>query len=113
MVRRGRGEQVGVRLEQPLGRGGGQDDVGAAEELLLLLVERLEGGQAGQVAQVRQVGEGVTRVPKPPAPGQPQVRGHVLVIAAITILQQHVLSDDGCHFFLHNCMKTAVHYVYL
>ena len=44
MVRRGRGEQVGVRLEQPLGRGGGQDDVGAAEELLLLLVKGLEGG---------------------------------------------------------------------
>ena len=95
MVRGGGGEQVGVRLEQPLGRGGGQDDVGAAQELLLLLVEGLEGGQAGQVTQVRQVGEGVTRLTRPPAPGQPQVRGHVLVIAAITILQQHMLSNDG------------------
>ena len=33
-----------------------------------------------------QVGEGVSSLSRP-APGQPQVRGHVLVITAITILQ--------------------------
>ena len=87
MVAVGGGEQVGVRLEQPLGGGGGQDDAGAAQQLLLLLVERLEGGQTGQVAQVRQVREGVTSLARA-ASGQPQVRGHVLVIAAISILQQ-------------------------
>ena len=90
MVGGGGGEQVGVRLEQPLGGGGGQDDVGAAQQLLLLLVERLEGGQAGQVAEVGQVGEGVPSLSRP-APGQPQVRGHVLVIAAIPILQHNVI----------------------
>ena len=83
----GGGEQVGVGLEQSLGGGGGQDDVGAPQQLLLLLVESLEGGQAGQVTQVCQVGEGVTSLARP-ASRQPQVRGHVLVIAAITILQQ-------------------------
>ena len=106
MVGVGGGEQVGVRLEEPLGGGGGQDDVGAAEELLLLLVERLEGGEAGQVAQVRQVGEGVAGLAWA-ASGQPQVRGHVLVIAAIAILKQQIL------YYHLDVLLHAVHYVCL
>ena len=109
MVGGGGGEQVGVRLEQPLRRGGGQDDVGAAQQLLLLLVERLEGGQAGQVAEVGQVGEGVSSLSRP-APGQPQVRGHVLVITAIPILQQQCyhLTDDTLFCRMHNCSTLYV-----
>ena len=81
----GRGEEVGVGLEKSLWGGGGQDDVGRAQELLLLLVEGLEGGEAGEVGEMRQVGEGEASLARP-ASGKPQVRGHVLVIAPVTIL---------------------------
>ena len=68
-----------MSLQQPLGGGGGQDDVGA-QQLLLLLVERLQGGEAGEGTQV---GEGEWMIS-----GHPQVTRHVLVITAVTILEQ-------------------------
>ena len=82
------GEEGGVRLEQPLGRGGGQHDAGAAahQQLLLLLVERLQRGQV-HPAQPRREGEGEVRGAV--AGGQPQVARHVLVLAALALLQHH------------------------
>ena len=68
-----------MSLEQPLGGGGGQDDLGA-QQLLLLLVERLQGGEAGEGPEV---GEGEWMISR-----HPQVAGHVLVITAVTILEQ-------------------------
>ena len=75
------GEEGGVRLEQPLGRGGGQHDAGPAahQQLLLLLVESLQGGESGEGTQV---GEGEWMVSS-----HPQVTCHVLVITAVTILE--------------------------
>ena len=68
-----------MSLEQPLGGGGGQDDLGA-QQLLLLLVERLQGGEAGEGPEV---GEGEWMISR-----HPQVDSHVLVITAVTILEQ-------------------------
>ena len=68
-----------MSLEQPLGGGGGQDDLGA-QQLLLLLVESLQGGESGEGTQV---GEGEWMISR-----HPQVTRHVLVITAVTILEQ-------------------------
>ena len=81
------GEEGGVRLEQPLGGGGGQHDARAGpQQLLLLLVEGLQRGQVNP-AQPRREGEGEVRGAV--AGGQPQVARHVLVLAALALLQQH------------------------
>ena len=68
-----------MSLEKALGRGGGEDDA-RAEQLLLLFVESLQGGQARDVTETMWEGEGMVS-------GHPQITGHVLVITPISILK--------------------------
>ena len=75
-------EEVGVGLEEALRRGGRQHDV--APQQLLLLVQRLQGGDGGKGGQAGREGEVVARLPG----RHPQVARHVLVIAPVPLLQQ-------------------------
>ena len=77
------GEEVGGRLQESLGRRGGHHDV--APQQLLLLGERLEGGQPGQALEAGGKGEALVAL------GEAQVGGQLLVVSAvITILQKTV-----------------------